>query len=283
MPFGLSFEYSSARSPERLEALLRTTRRLSRHAPEYYSVTYGAGGSTKDGTFETVAALRENGFAAAPHLSFGADDDAEVLSLVDRYLALGVDRIVALRGDIPSGFGSTREVRYAEDLVRLLRRHLGTKVTIEVGCYPEMHPDARSPEADVDFFLRKVDAGADGAITQYFFNADAYFDFVARVRRAGVNIPIVPGIMPITGYANLVRFSDKCGAEIPRWIKTQLAALQDDEAGIKAFGAEVVARLCQQLIDGGAPGLHFYTLNLASATNAVLANLRLPERHEGAG
>jgi len=160
---------------------------------------------------------------------------------------------------------------------------LGTKVTIEVGCYPEMHPDARSPEADVDFFLRKVDAGADGAITQYFFNADAYFDFVARVRRAGVNIPIVPGIMPITGYANLVRFSDKCGAEIPRWIKTQLAALQDDEAGIKAFGAEVVARLCQQLIDGGAPGLHFYTLNLASATNAVLANLRLPERHEGAG
>ena len=275
MGFGLSFEYSSARTPERLEALLRTTQRLAKHEPEYFSVTYGAGGSTKDGTFETVAALREHGFPAAPHLSIGTDDDAEVLSLVDRYVALGVDRIVALRGDIPSGFGSTRHIRYAEELVKLLRKHLGSKITIEVGCYPEMHPDARTPDADVDFFRRKVEAGADSAITQYFYNADAYFDFVARAR---VGIPIVPGIMPITGYANLVRFSDKCGAEIPRWIKTRLLALQDDEAGVKAFGTEVVTRLCQQLIDGGAPGLHFYTLNLAAATNAVLANLRLPPR-----
>ncbi len=273
MGFSLSFEFSSPRTDEGRETLLRTARRLSVHEPLYYSVTYGAGGSTRDGTFETVASLRSHGYAAAPHLSMGTDSDADVLALVDRYREMGVDRIVALRGDVPSGVGSSRNVRYAEALVKLLRGHYGTDMHIEVAAYPETHPDARSPDADIDFFRRKVDAGANGGITQYFYNADAYFDFVKRAR---VAIPIVPGIMPITNYAGLVRFSDKCSAEIPRWIRTRLAALQDDDASLKAFGVEVVTDLCQRLIDGGAPGLHFYTLNYATATNAVLANLRLP-------
>jgi methylenetetrahydrofolate reductase (NADPH) len=271
--FQISFEFSAPRNDDARAALLRTTQRLSRWQPAYYSVTYGAGGSTRDGTFETVAALRAAGFPAAPHLSIGADNDVAVLELVDRYRALGVDRIVALRGDVPSGFGSMRSVRYAAELVSLLRRQEGPTLHIEVAAYPEVHPDAPSPDADIEFFRRKVAAGADAAITQYFYNADAYFDFVAR---ADVGVPIVPGIMPITGYANLVRFSDKCGAEIPRWIRTRLAALQNDEDSLKAFGADVVTRLCQQLVDGGAPGLHFYTLNQARPTEAILNRLRLP-------
>ncbi len=273
MAFSLSFEFSSPRTEDGRASLLRTATRLAAHDPAYYSVTYGAGGSTKDGTFETVADLRKHGFAAAPHLSIGTDDDVAVLELVDRYCALGVDRIVALRGDVPSGMGAGRNVRYAESLVKLLRAHRGDALHIEVAAYPETHPDARTPEADMAFFRRKIEAGANGGITQYFYNADAYFDFVAR---AAVDVPIVPGIMPITNYERLVRFSDKCGAEIPRWIRTRLASLADDEAALKAFGVEVVTRLCQRLIDGGAPGLHFYTLNFASATDAVLENLRLP-------
>jgi methylenetetrahydrofolate reductase (NADPH) len=271
--FQVSFEFSSPRTEDGRRSLLRTAQRLARQRPEYYSVTYGAGGSTRDGTFETVAALRAAGFPAAPHLSIGTDDDALVLDLVDRYVALGVDRIVALRGDIPSGFGSMRHVRHAEELVTLLRRHVGNALAIEVAAYPEVHPDAPSPDADVAFFRRKVAAGASTAITQYFYNADAYFDFVERAR---VDVPIVPGIMPITGYANLVRFSDKCGAEIPRWIRTRLEALKDDEPALKSFGTDVVARLCQRLVDGGAPGLHFYTLNQAVPTEAIIAQLRLP-------
>jgi methylenetetrahydrofolate reductase (NADPH) len=271
--FSLSFEFSSPRTPDGRAALMRTARRLGKHQPAYYSVTYGAGGSTRDGTFETVADLCQHGFNAAPHLSIGTDDDDAVRALVDRYLALGVDRIVALRGDVPSGMGAGRHVRYAESLVQLLRAHLGETVDIEVAAYPEMHPDAPSPEADVAFFRRKVAAGANGGITQYFYNADAYFDFVSRAR---VDIPIVPGIMPITNYERLVRFSDKCGAEIPRWIRTRLAAYADDDASLKAFGVEVVTALCQRLVDSGAPGLHFYTLNFATATDAVLSNLRLP-------
>ncbi len=273
MPFSLSFEFSAPRTPDARDALLRTAKRLARHEPDYYSVTYGAGGSTRDGTFETVAALRSAGFAAAPHLSIGTDDDATVCGLLDRYRALGVDRVVALRGDIPSGMGSGRNLRYAEELVRLIRAHEKHAMAIEVAAYPEMHPDARSPDVDLAFFRRKVDAGADGAITQYFYNADAYFDFVTR---ANVAIPIVPGILPITNYEGLVRISDKCAAEIPRWIRTRLAAYKDDPPSLKAFGVDVVSALCQRLIDGGVPGLHFYTLNLSQATLAVLANLRLP-------
>jgi len=193
---------------------------------------------------------------------------------VERYRALDVDRIVALRGDIPSGMGSTRNIRYAIELVTLLRRHLGDAIAIEVAAYPEVHPDARSPDADIEFFRQKVAAGASSAITQYFYNADAYFDFVAR---AQVRVPIVPGIMPITNYANLVRFSDKCGAEIPRWIRQRLVALQDDEPALRAFGVDVVSRLCQQLIDGGAPGLHFYTVNFSAPSQAVIDRLRLPD------
>jgi methylenetetrahydrofolate reductase (NADPH) len=236
-------------------------------------VTYGAGGSTRDRTFEAVAALTRAGFAVAPHLSMGTDDKQAVEALVDRYLALGIKRMVALRGDIPSGFGTLRHVRYAKQLVQLLKAHVGPDFVIEVAAYPEVHPDAATPDQDLDHFRQKVAAGAAGAITQYFYNADAYFDFVER---ANVAVPIVPGIMPITNYANLVRFSDNCGAEIPRWIRSRLAAYQDDEPSLRAFGADVVTDLCDRLVGGGAPGLHFYTLNQAAPTLAVLDQIDLP-------
>ncbi len=192
--------------------------------------------------------------------------------MIDRYRALGIGRMVALRGDIPSGFGS-RRVSYAVNLVSLLRTHVDERFEIEVAAYPEVHPDAESPERDIEHFRRKVAAGATGAITQYFYNADAYFDFVAR---ANVAVPIVPGIMPISNYANLVRFSDGCGAEIPRWIRSRLAAYENDEASLKSFGTDVVAALCQRLLDGGVPGLHFYTLNQAAPTQAILDRIQLP-------
>jgi methylenetetrahydrofolate reductase (NADPH) len=269
----LSFEFFPPNTEQGRRSLERACRRLAGYAPEFFSVTYGAGGSTRDRTFQTIAMLRELGAPSTPHLSIGMDDDGTIRDLLDRYRALGVDRIVALRGDVPSGFGSARQIRFAAELVRLIRAHAGDHFHIEVAAYPETHPDAPSADADIAFFKRKVEAGADSAITQYFYNADAYFDFRDRCARAGVEVPIVPGIMPITNYANLVRFSDNCGAEIPRWIRQRLAAMQDDDAGLKAFGAEVVSRLCQRLLDGGAPGLHFYTLNQDAPTRAVLRNL----------
>ena len=271
--FRLSFEFFPPKTDKGQTALLETAAALAANHPVFYSVTYGAGGSTRDRTFEAVAGLTAAGHEVAPHLSMGSDDKTAVKALVDRYLALGIARMVALRGDIPSGFGSPRHVSYAINLVKLLREHAGDALEIEVAAYPEVHPDAPSPDMDIEHFRRKVAAGANGAITQYFYNADAYFDFVER---ANVAIPIVPGIMPITGYANLVRFSDGCGAEIPRWIRGRLAAYQNDEASLKAFGTDVVTTLCQRLIDGGAPGLHFYTLNQAPPTQAVLDRITLP-------
>jgi methylenetetrahydrofolate reductase (NADPH) len=271
--FRLSFEFFPPKTDKGQTALLETAAALSAHRPVFYSVTYGAGGSTRDRTFEAVAGLVAAGHEVAPHLSMGSDDKTAVKALVDRYLALGIARMVALRGDIPSGFGSPRHVSYAISLVTLLREHAGDAFEIEVAAYPEVHPDAPSPDMDIEHFRRKVAAGANGAITQYFYNADAYFDFVER---ANVPIPIVPGIMPITGYANLVRFSDGCGAEIPRWIRGRLAAYQNDEKSLKAFGTDVVTTLCQRLVDGGAPGLHFYTLNQAAPTQAVLDRIVLP-------
>jgi methylenetetrahydrofolate reductase (NADPH) len=271
--FRLSFEFFPPKTAKGQAALPATARALARYAPVFYSVTYGAGGSTRDRTFETVAGLIAAGFTVAPHLSMGADDAATVTALVDRYLALGVRRIVALRGDVPSGFGSPRHVRYALQLVQLLKKHTGSQLEIEVAAYPEVHPDAATPEADIEHFRRKVAAGAAGAITQYFYNADAYFDFVDR---AGIDVPVVPGIMPITNYAGLVRFSDGCGAEIPRWIRTRLAAYQHDDDALQAFGNDIVTRLCERLLAGGAPGLHFYTLNQAAPTMAILDRLELP-------
>jgi methylenetetrahydrofolate reductase (NADPH) len=272
-PFRLSFEFFPPKTDKGQDALLVTARDLARARPEFYSVTYGAGGSTRDRTFEAVAALTRAGFVVAPHLSIGTDDKQAVDALVDRYLALGINRMVALRGDIPSGFGSVRHVRYAKQLVQLLKARVGRDFVIEVAAYPEVHPDAQTPDQDLEFFRQKVAAGAAGAITQYFYNADAYFDFVAR---ANVAVPIVPGIMPITNYANLVRFSDNCGAEIPRWIRSRLAAYQDDEPSLRAFGADVVTDLCERLVAGGAPGLHFYTLNHAASTLVVLDRIDLP-------
>jgi methylenetetrahydrofolate reductase (NADPH) len=271
--FRLSFEFFPPKTDKGQTALLDTAAALSLNRPVFYSVTYGAGGSTRDRTFEAVAGLAAAGHEVAPHLSMGSDDRNAITALVDRYIGLGVRRMVALRGDIPSGFGSPRHVSYAINLVTLLREHAGSDFEIEVAAYPEVHPDAPSPDDDIAFFRRKVAAGANGAITQYFYNPDAYFDFVSR---ANVTVPIVPGIMPITSYANLVRFSDGCGAEIPRWIRGRLAAYQNDEASLKAFGTDVVTGLCQRLIDGGAPGLHFYTLNHAAPTQAVLDRIALP-------
>jgi methylenetetrahydrofolate reductase (NADPH) len=271
--FRLSFEFFPPKTDRGQTLLLETAASLDANRPVFYSVTYGAGGSTRDRTFEAVAGLKSAGFSVAPHLSMGTDDKTAVKALVDRYLELDITRIVALRGDIPSGFGSPRHVSYAVNLVTLLREHAGGSFEIEVAAYPEIHPDAPSPDEDLAHFRRKIAAGANGAITQYFYNPDAYFHFVER---ANVAVPIVPGIMPITNYANLVRFSDNCGAEIPRWIRSRLAAYQDDEASLKSFGTDVVAALCQKLIDGGAPGLHFYTLNQAGPTQAILDRIRLP-------
>ena len=272
----LSFEFFPPRTRQGLDKLLRTAARLDAligAATDFCSVTYGAGGSTRRGTFETVSALRRAGFNAAPHLSWSMDSADEVAALVESYLRLGVDRIVALRGDAPSGMGGGRSLRHAEALVRLLRERFGRRFRIEVAAYPEVHPDAASPEQDLHYLERKVGAGADGCITQYFYNADAYFHFVECCQARGMQAPIVPGIMPVDNYAALARFSAACGAELPRWIRKRLHALQDDAPALRRFGADMVAKLCAKLLEGGAPGLHFYTLNKAAPTAAVIGKL----------
>ena len=261
----VSFEFFPPRTAQGRTNLARTADQLRRAGPEFFSVTYGAGGSTRDRTFEAVQTLRDAGFNTAPHLSWGDDDAAAIEHRIADYLRMGVNRLVALRGDIPSGTGLPPNVRHAEELVRHIREHFGSDLRIEVGCYPEVHPDAPSPDADVAFLKRKVDAGANNCITQYFYNPDSYFFFVDRCRQQGIKIPIVAGIMPITNYEGLVRFSDNCGAEIPRWIRLRLLAYKDDLPSLRAFGADAVTSLCAKLLDGGAPGLHFYTLNKAGS------------------
>jgi methylenetetrahydrofolate reductase (NADPH) len=213
------------------------------------------------------------GIDAAPHLSIGADDERETFALLDLYRDMGVRRIVALRGDLPSGMGRTRIVNNAESLVKRIRAHSGDHFQLEVAAYPETHPDARSPADDLRFFSGKVNAGANGAITQYFFNPYAYFDFMDRCSQAGIDVPIVPGILPITNYEGLIRISEKCGADVPRWLRKRLEELQEDEAGLKSFGVDVITRLCEDLLAAGAPGLHFYTLNRWGASLAVCKNL----------
>src|SRR5215469_1727224 len=270
----ISFEFFPPKTEEQRLQLDQAAGLLKSLGPEYVSVTFGAGGSTLSYTGETVARLHsEHGLDVAPHLSCVGGTRAELAELLDSYRAAGYRRIVALRGDLPSGMATPGDFRYAAELVRFIREHSGDHFHIEVAAYPEIHPQADDALADLRHFKAKVDAGANGAITQYFFNADAYFRFVEDVRRMGVSVPVVPGIMPISNYAQLKRFSDACGAEIPRWIAKRMQAYYDDVESIRAMGAEVVAQLCRRLLEGGAPGLHFYTLNRAKATRAVLDQL----------
>ncbi|WP_407314679.1 methylenetetrahydrofolate reductase [NAD(P)H] [Pseudomonas sp. nanlin1] len=274
----VSFEFFPTKTDAGHEKLLNVARQLAGYGPDFFSCTYGAGGSTRDRTLNTVLQLQnEVNVPAAPHLSCVGDSRAELRTLLAQYKEAGIQRIVALRGDLPSGMGmSSGELRYANELVEFIRAETGDHFHIEVAAYPEMHPQARNLEADLANFAQKANAGASSAITQYFFNADCYFYFVERVQKLGVNIPIVPGIMPITNYSKLARFSDACGAEIPRWVRKQLEAYGDDTQSIQAFGTEVITRMCERLLEGGAPGLHFYTLNQAEPSLAVWNNLKLP-------
>ena len=273
-----SFEFFPTKTDAGHEKLMTTAKQLASFSPDFFSCTYGAGGSTRDRTINTVLQLEsEVKVPAAPHLSCVGDSKADLRSLLTQYKAAGIKRIVALRGDLPSGMGmASGELRYANDLVSFIREESGDHFHVEVAAYPEMHPQARNFEDDLKNFVRKADAGANSAITQYFFNADSYFYFVERVRALGVDIPIVPGIMPITNYSKLARFSDACGAEIPRWVRKQLEAYGDDVKSIQAFGEQVITEMCEQLLQGGAPGLHFYTLNQAEPSLAIWNNLKLP-------
>lgn len=265
----ISFEFFPPKTPEGAEKLRAVRQRLYALKPEFCSVTYGAGGSTQAGTFGAVQEILNEGVSAASHFScMGATRDS-VRAQLQQLRDMGVHRLVALRGDLPSGQGAGGEFHYASDLVAFIRAETGSTFHIEVAGYPEVHPQARSPKADVQALKAKVDAGANGIITQYFFNADAYFRFVEEAQKAGINAPIVPGIMPITSSTQLMRFSDACGAEIPRWIRLRLLELGDDVDGIKAFGLEVVSHLCQQLLQGGAPSLHFYTMNQSESVEAL--------------
>lgn len=272
----LSAEFFPPRDIAAQEKLVRSAKSLMGLNLSYVSVTFGAGGSTRSGTADAVQLLQNLGFDVAPHLSCIGASKADIAEILDSYQQKGVKRLVALRGDLPSGMGGgVGELRYASDLVAFIREHSGDAFHIEVAAYPEMHPQALSFEEDVRHFIHKVNQGADAAITQYFYSAGAYFDFVERVQKAGVTIPIIPGIMPITNSSQLLRFSNMCGAEIPRWIRLRLADFGDDRASIRAFGLDVVSQLAQDLIDGGAPGLHFYTLNGAEATMNIVNRLSL--------
>jgi methylenetetrahydrofolate reductase (NADPH) len=268
-----SIEFFPPKTPEGAEKLRLTRRKLAELHPTYFSVTFGAGGSTQQGTLDTVLDIMADGHVAAPHLScIGATRDS-IRTILQQFQAHGIRRLVALRGDLPSGYGGAGELRYANELVEFIRAETGDWFHIEVAAYPEVHPQARSPHDDLLAFERKVKAGANAAITQYFYNADAYFQFVDNAQKLGIAVPIVAGIMPITNYTQLMRFSDMCGAEIPRWVRLKLASFGDDSASIKAFGLDVVSSLCERLLAGGAPGLHFYSMNQAVATTAIWRRL----------
>ncbi|KAF1045860.1 MAG: 5,10-methylenetetrahydrofolate reductase [Herbaspirillum frisingense] len=272
-----SIEFFPPKTAEGAEKLRATRARLAALQPKYFSVTFGAGGSTQQGTRDTVLEIIGEGHDAAPHLSCIGSSRASLRAILDDYKANGIKRLVALRGDLPSGYGAldqaSSEFRYANELVEFVRAETGDWFHIEVAAYPEMHPQARSPQDDVQNFARKVKAGANSAITQYFYNADAYFRFVDDAAKLGATVPVIAGIMPITNYSQLVRFSDMCGTEIPRWIRLKLASYADDTESIRAFGQEVVAGLCERLLAGGAPGLHFYSLNQAGPTEAIWQHL----------
>ncbi|AMP01892.1 5,10-methylenetetrahydrofolate reductase [Collimonas arenae] len=274
-----SIEFFPPKTPEGAEKLRVTRAKLAELHPKYFSVTFGAGGSTQKGTLDTVLDIRSEGHEAAPHLSCLGSSRESLREILTQYKSHGIKRLVALRGDLPSGYGamdiSSGEFRYANELVEFIRAETGDWFHIEVAAYPEMHPQAKSPLDDVQRFVSKVKAGANGAITQYFYNADAYFRFVDEAQKMGATVPVVAGIMPITNYSQLMRFSDMCGTEIPRWIRLKLASYGDDTDSIRAFGLDVVTQLCERLLAGGAPGLHFYTLNQSPATIAIWQRLKL--------
>jgi methylenetetrahydrofolate reductase (NADPH) len=274
-PRSFSFEFFPPKTPEGVEKLRAARRQLEQLKPRFFSVTYGAGGSTRDRTLETVLETRAEGFEAAPHLSCIGSTRADIAQTLDLYKAQGIRHIIALRGDLPSGAASAGELRYANELVEFIRATTGDWFSLEVACYPEFHPQARSAGDDLRNFKRKIDAGANGAITQYFYNADAYFRFVDECEALGIGVPIVPGIMPIANFSQLARFSDACGAEIPRWIRLKLAGFADDTASIRGFGLDVVTELCDRLLTAGAPGLHFYTMNQAGLTTTIWQRLGL--------
>jgi methylenetetrahydrofolate reductase (NADH) len=270
-----SFEFFPPATPEGAAKLRATRARLALLGPRFFSVTYGAGGSTRDRTLDTVLEIKASGQNAAPHISCIGSTRDSVRATLDTYREHGITHLVALRGDLPSGTADVGEFRYANELVEFVRAATGDWFHIEVAAYPEYHPQARTPTEDLANFKRKIDAGADSAITQYFFNAASYYHFVDGARKAGVTVPIVPGIMPILSFSKLARFSDACGAEIPRWIRRKLESFGDDTASIRAFGLDVVTALCEELLGHGAPGLHFYTLNQAVLTTTIWQRLGL--------
>ncbi|MFU8789611.1 MAG: methylenetetrahydrofolate reductase [NAD(P)H] [Methylobacter sp.] len=270
-----SFEFYPPKTEEGAASLQVVHSKLATLNPDFFSVTFGAGGSTRDKTFDTVVAIQAKGINAAPHLSCVASTKDSIRTILKNYQEHGIAKIVALRGDLPSGTLSAGEFRYANELVEFIRQETGEHFQIHVAAYPEIHPQAPNGAEDFKNFKRKVDAGANAAITQYFYNAEAYFYFVDACEKAGISIPIVPGIMPITQYTQLFRFSEMCGADIPRWLRKRLESFGDDRESIQAFGLDVVSDLCQRLLDGGAPGLHFYTMNQAAPTLAILNNLQI--------
>lgn len=271
----LSIEFFPPQTEEGMVKLRATRAELAVLKPTFFSVTYGAGGSTRERTLSAVVEIAAEGIDAAPHLSCIGSTRASIRETLDDYAAHGIRRIVALRGDLPSGMADAGEFRYANELVAFIRAETGDRFRIEVAAYPEWHPQARSPREDLQNFKGKVDAGADSAITQYFYNADAYEHFVDEARSLGITIPIVPGIMPISGFSKLARFSDACGAEIPRWMRCKFESYGDDATSIRAFGLDVVTELCERLLALGAPGLHFYSMNQSALTLELCRRLKL--------
>ena len=270
-----SFELFPPQSEQGIEKLRQTRRQLAQLNPKYFSVTFGAGGSTREHTLETVLEMQSEGYTVAPHLSCIGSTREKISTILEKYHEAGISQIVALRGDLPSGMAQAGEFRYASELVAYIRETFGQFFHIEVAAYPEYHPQARSVQADLENFKRKIDAGANSAITQYFYNADAYFHFVDSCESMGLSVPIVPGIMPINKFSQLMRFSDSCGAEIPRWIRKKLESYGDDTASVHAFGLDVVTGMCERLLHQGAPGLHFYTMNSAELTSKIWQRLNI--------
>ena len=272
-PRAFSFEFFPPKTPEGMERLRAAWKQLAQLRPRFFSCTYGAGGSTRDRTLETVLEIQAAGHPAAPHISCVGATRADVATTLDLYRTRGIDHVVALRGDLPSGAASAGELRHANELVAFIREKTGDHFHIEVACYPEFHPQAKSPRDDLANFKRKLEAGANSAITQYFFNADSYFRFIDDCEAAGISAPIVPGIMPIGNFSQLARFSDSCGADIPRWLRLKMQGFGDDTASIRSFGLDVVTDLCDRLLVAGAPGLHFYTMNQAGPASTIWQRL----------
>jgi methylenetetrahydrofolate reductase (NADPH) len=270
-----SFEFFPPKTSEGVERLRATWKQLAQLKPRFFSVTYGAGGSTRERTLGMVQEILQAGYEAAPHLSCIGSSREEIAETIDLYRARDIRHIVALRGDLPSGMAASGDLRHADELVAFIRERTGEHFRIDVACYPEFHPQARSAQEDLENFKRKIDAGANCAITQYFFNADSYFRFVDDCEAIGIDVPIVPGIMPIVNFSQLARFSDACGAEIPRWLRLKMQGLGNDSASIRSFGLDVVTDLCDRLLSAGAPGLHFYTMNLAGPTSTIWQRLGL--------